>query len=71
MPRYRVVVEEMGDERELPVREPASELEPLDWRGCGAERGAWEEAQETYQRTRVGRQDLAEVLGEYIPPGRS
>jgi hypothetical protein len=43
MPRERIIVFETIDERDLPVREPAAELELA---GTGPTRGTWEEARE-------------------------
>lgn len=56
--RDRIVVCEGLDEADVVVREPAAELEV--WRGCGAERGAWEEAH-----------PANDVRVEYMPPGRA
>jgi len=55
--RERIILIETFDERDVPVREPAPELEV--WRGCGAERGAWEDRHAN---------DNA-VAAEYQPPG--
>lgn len=59
MPRERIVVVEGLDEMDVPVREPAAELE---FRGCGPERGAWEDAHAN---------DNGAVAAEYEPPGRA
>ncbi len=55
--RERVILIETFDERDLPVREAAAELEP--WRGCGAERGEWEDARANDN-----------AAAEYLPPTR-
>lgn len=52
--RERLVVIETEDEREVVIREPAAELE---WRGCGPERGEYED------------RSMAAVF--YIPPEHS
>lgn len=58
MPRERIVVIEAFDERDVPVREPAAELE---FRGTGPSRGEYEDA----------RNDNGAVRVEYEPPGRA
>lgn len=56
--RERIVVFEDGADllREAVVRESAPSTELTEWRGCGAERGAYEE-------------QAQRVTVEYVPPG--
>jgi len=58
--RERIVVIETFDERDVPVREPAPELEV--WRGCGPERGE-------YEARHAHANDNGDVRAEYTPPG--
>ena len=51
--KERIIVVETLDEREVVIREPAAELET--WRGCGPERGEWED-------------EARRAEAEYLPP---
>lgn len=60
MPKHRIIVEEGVGEKDFVSREPANDAALEAWRGCGAERGAYEASRGT----------ALVAFGEYVPSGR-